>query len=902
MEKRAINRQFAATNKKSRNATKTQRLALPTLLQWDEVSQTLSTLTEQMLLLESVIDNVPQGICLFDAQQRVVLCNRQYADIYHLDPDDVRPGTSLRSIVECRLAKGTCSAPTVDAYFENVAVKGDHSWVATLQDGRSIIVQHRFMPDQSMVSVHEDITERRREQFSLQAMIDTVPDILWTKDKNSRFVIANKAIAIHTGHVEAKDMIGLSDFDLHDAARAQGFYDSEQEFMRSGQSPLDLEECVSDPSGAKIWLHSTKVLLRNENNEVFGLVGIARDITERKMSEALRAGQAEVLEMIAMGAPLGDVLTKLVLIIEMQVPGIMASVLLLDDDGVHLRHGAAPNLPQEYTNAIDGVCIGAKVGSCGTAAFRKEAVIVTDINNDPLWEDYRATAAQFGLRSCWSTPVLSQIGDVLGTFAMYSDHVNSPNDAQLRLIDMATRIASIAIGRRKTEAQVQFMATHDTLTGLPNRALMSDRLAQAVTFAQRQDRWVSVLFIDLDNFKNINDSLGHRAGDQLLKAVAARMVNCVRKTDTVARLGGDEFVVILFDQPKSVDVIHHIVQNLRAAIAQPVHIDGHTVGVTSSIGLSTFPEDGTEVALLLANADIAMYRAKQLGRDNFQFYTPGLNHNTHAKFELLGELRNALAQDQLLLHYQPQVDLRSGRVFAVEALIRWNHPKRGMISPAQFIPLAEETGLIVTIGEWVLRTACRQNKAWQDAGLPHMNMCVNVSARQFQDNKWIDRVRAALRDTGLDAQYLELEITESMIMQNLDSAVHMMKELQELGVQIAIDDFGTGYSSLSTLKKFPVARLKIDKSFMDDIPKNEDDMAVTSAVISLGQRLNMRVIAEGVETDAQIAFLNANNCDEMQGYHFSKPITADAIVALLNEVKLKSKMETSIQGAYTNTL
>ena len=888
MNNRSTDRRLATTDEESPYATLARLLASALPSKGDETSQALATLSEQVLLLENILENIPQGVCLFDEQKRVVLCNRQFARIYLLEPQDVHPGATLRSIVERRLIKGTCSAPTVDAYFENVAIEGRHSWVATLPDGRSIIVQHRYMPDRSLVSIHEDITERKREMFSLQAMIDSVPDLLWTKDKNSRFVIANKALAIHTGHHDAREMIGLSDFDLHDAARAQDFYDSEQEFIRSGQSTLDREESVMGPSGDKVWLQSTKVLLRNKNDEVFGLVGIARNITERKMSEALRGGQAEVLEMIAMGASLVDVLTKLVQIIEMQVPGLMASVLLLDDDGLHLRHGAAPSLPQAYTNAIDGVRIGTKVGSCGTAAFRKEPVIVTDISCDPLWDDYRDLAARFGLRSCWSTPVMSQKGDVLGTFAMYSSHVNTPSDAQMRLIEMATRIASIAIERRKTEAQVQFMATHDTLTGLPNRALLSDRLAQALSFAHRHDRWVSVLFIDLDSFKDINDSLGHRAGDCLLKAIAARMVDCVRQTDTVARLGGDEFVVILFDQPKSADVINQVVQNLRAAVAQPVQIDGHTVSVTCSIGLSTFPEDGTDVTVLLANADIAMYRAKQLGRDNFQFYTPGLNSGAHAKFELQGELRKALPRGELLLHYQPQVDLRTGRVFAVEALVRWNHPVRGMISPTQFIPLAEETGLIVAIGDWVLRTACHQNKAWQNAGLPHMNMCVNVSARQFQDNQWIDRVKIALSDSALEAQYLELEITESMIMQNLDSAVHMMKKLQTLGVQIAIDDFGTGYSSLSALKKFPVARLKIDKSFMEDIPRNDDDKAVTSAIISLGQRLNMRVIAEGVETDDQIAFLRANNCDEMQGYHFSKPITADAIAAMLNIVKAEA--------------
>ena len=407
MNQRSSEQQVVALDANSPHAALARLLAAVSTPE-EGNSQLLAILSERVRFLEYVLDNIPHGICLFDAQQRLILHNEQYARIYLLEPEYVYPGATLRSIVERRLAKGTCSAPSVDAYLEKVAVVGIHSWIATLPDGRSILVHHHHMPDQSFVSIHEDITERKREQFSLQAMIDSVPDFLWTKDKNSRFVIANRALAIHTGHREAKDMIGLSDFDLHDPVHAQEFYESEQELIRSGRSILEREEGVITPSGANIWLQSTKVLLRDENNEVFGLVGIARNITERKMSEALRAGQAEVLEMIAMGAPLGDVLTKLVLIIETQVPGLMASVLLLDEDGLHLRHGAAPSLPPEYTNAIDGVGIGDKVGSCATAAYRKQAVIVTDISCDPLWDDYRAIAAQFGLRSCWSTPVMSQ--------------------------------------------------------------------------------------------------------------------------------------------------------------------------------------------------------------------------------------------------------------------------------------------------------------------------------------------------------------------------------------------------------------------------------------------------------------------------------------------------------------
>jgi diguanylate cyclase (GGDEF)-like protein len=390
-----------------------------------------------------------------------------------------------------------------------------------------------------------------------------------------------------------------------------------------------------------------------------------------------------------------------------------------------------------------------------------------------------------------------------------------------------------------------------------------------------------VAFIDLDNFKFVNDSLGHNAGDALLKIVSNRMVGCVRSTDTVVRLGGDEFVILLVDQPKSEDLISATLQKIRAAVGSPIHIHEHDVEVTCSIGLANYPKDGVDADTLLANADAAMYRAKEIGRDNFQFYTPELNTKVHEKFLLQKELRTAILRSEFVIHYQPQVDLRTGRVFAVEALVRWAHPTLGLLSPLDFVPMAEETGLILPIGEWALRTACRQNKAWQDAGLAHINICVNVSARQFKEKNWVSRVTSALRESRLEPKYLELELTETLIMQDVDQAIATMKELQILGVQLAIDDFGTGYSSLAALKRFPVGRLKIDKSFIDDILQDESSNAVAKAIISLGQNLNLRVIAEGVETEAQVAFLRENHCDEMQGYLFSKPIPAAGIATLL---------------------
>jgi diguanylate cyclase (GGDEF)-like protein/PAS domain S-box-containing protein len=752
------------------------------------------------------------------------------------------------------------------------------------------------MPDGGWIATHEDITELKAmrtvadERISLQTLIDWLPDNLWVKDAKSRFVISNKITATRMGLAGPEDLLGKTDLELLPPEIAQKFFADEQKIIQSGQPMLDMEEYVLDASGRKTWILTTKVPLRNDRNEIFGVAGISRDITERTLADALRDGQSDILQMIAMSAPLGSVLDHLMRLVESQLIGIFGSVLLLDNDGLHLRHGAAPSLPEAYTKAVDGVRIGPKVGSCGTAVYRREAVIVADILSDPLWDDYRELAAQYDYRSCWSTPILSHQGDVLGVFAMYSMSVREPTLIELRLIDTIIRIAGIAIERKHAEDRIQFMANHDALTGLPNRTLLKDRLEQALLHAQRYDRWVTVVFIDLDNFKFVNDSLGHNAGDELLKVVADRMVESVRETDTVVRLGGDEFVVLLVDQPKNADIVTATLQKLRSAIAEGVRIEGHDLRVTGSIGIANYPNNGTDADALLASADAAMYRAKEIGRDNFQFYTPELNTKVHEKFLLQEELRNAVTRSEFVLSYQPQVDLRTGHIFAVEALIRWQHPTQGVVSPVKFIPMAEESGLIVPIGDWVLREACRQNKAWQDAGLPLVTMCVNVSARQFREKSLIGAVVNALSESGLDARYLELELTESLIMQDVEQAVATMKELQRLGVQLSIDDFGTGYSSLAALKTFPVARLKIDKSFIDDLPSNENDRAVASAVILLGQKLNLRVIAEGVETDEQVAFLRENNCDEMQGYHFSKPIPPQEIARMLDEVQNKPKL------------
>jgi diguanylate cyclase (GGDEF)-like protein len=435
--------------------------------------------------------------------------------------------------------------------------------------------------------------------------------------------------------------------------------------------------------------------------------------------------------------------------------------------------------------------------------------------------------------------------------------------------------------RMRNEARIVHMAHHDTLTGLPNRSLIADRLQQAVFDAERQGQSVLVAFIDLDSFKLVNDTLGHNAGDELLKVVAGRMVDCVRRNDTVGRFGGDEFVLVLPHVDNNPSALVPLLEKILAAVVEPIMLAGQKMQVSCSIGVALYPRDGRDADALMMHADMAMYRAKEAGKNNCQFYTHEMNASLEEKMALMDGLRKALAENQLRLAYQPKVELETGRIFGVEALLRWQHPQRGTVSPDQFIPLAEECGMILPIGEWVLREACQQARAWQDAGLEPINISVNVSPRQFDDCRLVGRVADALRDSGLAPRWLELEVTESMVMRDVTQSVAKMRELEAMGIALAIDDFGTGYSSLAALKSFPISRLKIDKSFVRDLASNEDDQAIARAIISLSHQLHMRVIAEGVETEQQRSFLQQNGCDEVQGYLYGRPVTQQEIAALL---------------------
>jgi diguanylate cyclase (GGDEF)-like protein len=423
-------------------------------------------------------------------------------------------------------------------------------------------------------------------------------------------------------------------------------------------------------------------------------------------------------------------------------------------------------------------------------------------------------------------------------------------------------------------------AYHDALTDLPNRLLLSDRIARTIELARRHKRQLAVLFMDVDQFKRINDSLGHQVGDELLRSVAEQLRRCVRSSDTVSRQGGDEFVILLSE----IDEATHAIVSVRkilAAIAEPHHIAGHELHITTSIGVSLYPDDGHDAETLLRNADSAMYHAKERGPGRFQFFQADMNLRAIERQLLEHELRRALDRHEFILHYQPKIDLATGVMLGAEALIRWRHPKRGLLPPIQFVPIAEDTGLIVPIGQWVLREACRQARAWQDAGLRLMPVAVNVSAIEFRSPGFLEGVRRSLEDARLESRYLELELTESVLMAHAESSVPLLSRLKELGVQLALDDFGTGYSSLSYLKEFPIDALKVDESFIRGISDDLRGAPIVLAIISMGKSLHHRVIAEGVETAEQLAFLQAQGCVEGQGFYFSRPLAAEQFATLL---------------------
>lgn len=610
------------------------------------------------------------------------------------------------------------------------------------------------------------------------------------------------------------------------------------------------------------------------------------EIAERKRILCRRNDHNQVLQAIVSGVSLPEVLQLIAGIAEQIYPSHLCSILLLDDSRQRLRLGAAPSLPQYFIDAIDGAAIGNGAGSCGTAAYLGERVIVEEIGKHVFWRGHAGLAKRAGLASCWAEPIFSSKHEVLGTFALYHPAPYSPDADMCDEVRELAQLASIAIEKKQTEEQISRLAFFDALTGLPNRRLFLDRLEQAIAQAMRNHAGSALLYLDLDHFKTLNDALGHDIGDELLVQVASRLKLCVRDEDTVARLGGDEFVLLLTGQETSFSLFDHaltVAERVQAALLAPYHLKGYIHHISSSIGVTLLekcaltqkkPAQGE----LLKQADTAMYHAKQRGRNAISFYNRDMQLRADQRLSLERDLRGALSDGQFCLHYQPQFDDQE-RLIGAEALLRWRHPSQGTMSPSDFIPVAEETGLILAIGEWVLREACGQLQKWP--GLPHL--AVNICPKEFHLGRFEDNITAILAECQVAPERLMLEITEGIIIDNVHESIEKLKALKSLGIEISIDDFGTGYSSLSYLKVLPLSQLKIDQSFVRDITVDPNDAVIVETIISMARHLGLTVIAEGVETAAQLQFLHDKRCKGFQGYFFSKPLSEDEFAALYAE-------------------
>ena len=805
---------------------------------------------ESRLRFKRLFEDHPQPMWVYDLETlRFMLVNAAAVARYgyteqqflHMTIMDIRPPEQRE-----RLQRNLAAAPAKGSERAGTwtHIKSDGSQIEVEISSHSVTIAGR----RARFVVAHDVTEQLRLETELyasrelkQLVINHIPHQIFWKDLDGKYGGCNTVFAAAAGLAQTSDVVGKCDEDFPWAHNAAAIRADDRLITSTGRPLLNQEDQLLREDGRLHWYLINKLPFHDQHDNIIGVLGTIEDISERKQAELALQLHGRALEasvsaiVITAQRPQGQLIeyanpafTRLFGYTQAEAQGLGLELLLEQDGGERDALRQAMQAQHEITLLL-------------RTCHRDGSLLWAQLHVAPV----RTADGGVGHHVC----VLTDMTEII-------DY----------------------------QAQLEHQANHDSLTGLPNRALFGDRMEQAISYAQRYGHGLWVAFVDLDNFKLVNDNLGHLAGDELLCAVGARLRACLGDGDTVARLGGDEFLLLLLDTPDrpAAACLSHLLE----AVAEPIDSGKHRFTVTCSIGVSVYPTDSGEPQQLLKHADIAMYRAKEAGRNQIQFYEAAMHARIAERAMIEAELRHALERGELSLHYQPKIDLRSGAMVGMEALLRWRHPVLGMVSPVRFIGVAEETGMIVAIGRWVLRSACAQNKAWQQAGLAPQRVAINLSARQFRDPGLGAEVAAALADCGLDPQYLELELTESLMMHNVDEAVALVAGLKQLGITLSIDDFGTGYSSLAYLKLFPVDYLKIDKSFVHEMLTEPKVAAIVRSVIALGQSLGFKIVAEGVETEAQLAYLQRHQCDEMQGYYFSKPLAPDDFAALLREERM----------------
>ncbi|WP_373229171.1 EAL domain-containing protein [Cohnella sp.] len=736
--------------------------------------------------------------------------------------------------------------------------------------------------------VVQDITERKTTEQELyqtrtllQETINHLDIVLWARDfRSGRLLYMTEGTEKVFG-ISQVDAFNMSDY-------SHIVYPDDENMVKekvySGDQ-CSVEYRIVHPQTNEIrWIQTQVRPEKGVDGQISAIFGISVDVTERKRPEESMKAQNEVLSLIAIGKPLSEILGKIAELSNAMLPGRCCSILLVDQERQAFTNGASPYFPDVYIEAMINMPVSAMNNPSRRALDLKKPVMVIDISNDPMWEQtaFKQATEPFGLKSCWAFPVFSTENKVVAVYTFFSQKAGEPKAFELEMIEAFVHLTSLAIERKESERKIRKLAFYDSLTGLHNRSYFIDQLNGYMKEAELANQRFAVLYTDLDKFKWVNDSLGHDAGDQLLIEVASRMRCCVGDDPLVARLGGDEFTLLLKDVA-SVEEVLKAAQKMMDCFQAPFSILGHDIRVSLSIGISLYPDHGSTTNELMKHADTAMYQAKSEGRNKMRVYVSSYNDTVYERFVLYTQFHQALAENQFVLHYQPRVEMKTEKMLSAEALIRWDHPTMGFVPPDEFISMAEDSGFIVTLGEWVLREACRQNKAWQDLGLSQIRIAVNVSAQQFQQDTFVSTVNGILSETGLAPEWLEIEITESALMNHEVRMIAKLQLLNQIGVYVSVDDFGTGYSSLSYLNSFEVKALKIDRSFIRDLFNDSKDTSITKMMISLAHNLQMEVVAEGVETERQHEFLLLNGCEHAQGFLYCKPLTANRMEQKMKE-------------------
>jgi diguanylate cyclase (GGDEF)-like protein/PAS domain S-box-containing protein len=826
--------------------------------------------TETPDVLRAALERADDAIVIVDGAHRIIHFNPAAERIWKLPCADVLGADAAVLTLKCLEAR-----PIADVRDEISLVRRDGSRIRAAISLSSVDcggeVHH--------VVFARDVTaeaERRVRIGLLHAVSDQTNRAVIITDVGQNIVYVNSAFTALFGYssIEAEgrragELIAGCHTDRRAVARLV------KRLMKDGRRG-ESEVLVRDKNGEEIWVCARIDAFRDSKGRVKHIFALLEDITETKQ---LRSLQQLIMSALADEVPIAEIADRLCRRVEEIAPDVVCSLLHVDAAGL-LHPLGGPSLPEDYSRALDGTAIGPDVGSCGTAAFYGQPVLAEDIDTDPRWQPYKAMPLAVGLRACWSTPVKAKDGRVIATFAFYYREPRAPSNWHRRIVEACVDLGAFAIERKEARAEIARLAYHDILTGLPNRAQLRHLITTAIEACPNGGH-VALAFLDVDHFKDVNDTLGHAAGDELLVQLAQRLREQIGPEDMLGRLGGDEFVILL--PQRSAESAERVAAGITEALASPLRIGSKQLQMSASIGISLYPDHATDIDTLMQQADAAMYMAKQAGRSTHRLFSAEMNSLTEQRLALIAALRRAIAEDALSLSYQPQIRSCDGAIHGVEALARWHDAALGEVSPAKFIPLAEECGLIEQIGLWSVREACRQMASWRRAGLDIPSVSVNLSPLNFRNVSIAARLKDVLAEHDLPPDTLMLEITEGTFMKDGAAALETMHEIRALGVGLSVDDFGTGYSSLSRLAHLPIRELKIDRSFMRDIESDAGALAIATAVVRVGQGLGLTVVAEGVETEGQRKMLAELGCDVVQGFLYAPALAPVAFERWLIE-------------------